>query len=489
MSASSSSPAASPETRAKRPQHNCLECKRLKRACDKGFPCGKCVKANRICEYKDPCDDGVFGPISAAKDINSLAFGTLLDILVNKPRVKEAVALYFDGVNTWFTIVERATFERDLEANWGNLSAETSAMALCMALIARPPNQKSSKGLGDTVYLSTTAILKVIRSRVPMSIKMLQAELLVAMYEFSHSMPQQAYSSLGSCLQMTKVFGWHNPSFWSDERRASKPGELKLCSILWWAIVYIDGLLNVAYQDQAYPMNTADLAPCSVVPLPEVFDQPFSPNLAFQFGGQAQALRDANSDHIDGIVFPEATSAWYLSNVLQQLSNPTAPGNFDSKSLSDLIWQHALATCALKWRAGDRNAAVGTDFIALMKLNHRGLFGAMDPIPILDPNHAQAAQKIRLVTDVVHGKAGKLAQCEDQLSRGAVDPCWAFAMCYAALLLIAHGDDALHDADWFQKVANLRIALDKVSKRWKIAEQYCERVTIALDNRLTGYAR
>ena len=104
-----------------------------------------------------------------------------------------------------------------------------------------------------------------------------------------------------------------------------------------------------------------------------------------------------------------------------------------------------------------------------MKLNHRDLFGAMDPMPILDPNQAQAAQKVRLVTDIIHGKAGKLAQCEDQLSRGAVDPCWAFAMCYAALLLIAHGDDVLHDADWFQKVANLRIALDKVSKRWKIA--------------------
>jgi hypothetical protein len=182
----------------------------------------------------------VFGPISAAKDINSLAFGTLLDILVNKPRVKEAVALYFDGVNTWFTIVERATFERDLEANWDNLSAETSAMALCMALIARPPNQKSSKGIADPVYTSTGAILKVVRSNCPMSVKLLQAVLLVAMYEFSHALPDQAYASLGECLQMTKVLRWHNPWFWSDERRASKPGELKLCSILWWAIVYLD---------------------------------------------------------------------------------------------------------------------------------------------------------------------------------------------------------------------------------------------------------
>jgi hypothetical protein len=86
--------------------------------------------------------------------------------------------------------------------------------------------------------------------------------------------------------------------------------------------------------------------------------------LAFPFGGQAPPVpRDANSDHIDGIVFPEATSAWYLSNVLQQLLNPAAPGNFDPKSLSDMIWHHAHTTSNLKWRAGDRNAAVGTDFM------------------------------------------------------------------------------------------------------------------------------
>ncbi len=109
-----------------------------------------------------------------------------------------------------------------------------------MALIARPPNQKSSKGMGDTVYHSTKAILSLVQSKVPLSVQLLQAELLVAMYEYSHSKPQQAYLSLGRCLQMTKALEWHNPDFWSAERQASMPRDLKLNSILWWAIVYVD---------------------------------------------------------------------------------------------------------------------------------------------------------------------------------------------------------------------------------------------------------
>lgn len=197
-------------------------------------------RANKICEYRDPADDGIFGPIAAAKDIHSLAFGTLLDILVNKPRVKEAVSLYFNGVNTWFTIVEKATFDRQLEATWDDLPAETSVMALCMALIARPPNQKPSKGMGDTVYHTTKAIVNLVQSKAPMSVQLLQAELLVAMYELSQSMPQQAYLSLGGCVQMTKAFKWHDPGFWTEQRQKDIPGELKLCSILWWAIVYVD---------------------------------------------------------------------------------------------------------------------------------------------------------------------------------------------------------------------------------------------------------
>jgi hypothetical protein len=199
------------------------------------------ARANRTCEYKDPSDDGLFGPISSAKDVHSLAFGTLLDILVNRPRVREAVSLYFAGINTtWFTIVERTGFEHELDATWDDLSAEMSVLTLCMALVARPPNQKPTKGMGDAVYHSTKAILSLVQSKVPMSVQLLQTELLVAMYELAQSMPQQAYLSIGRCLQMTKAFGWHNPTFWSVDNQAAMPRELKLYSILWWTIVYID---------------------------------------------------------------------------------------------------------------------------------------------------------------------------------------------------------------------------------------------------------
>lgn len=107
-----------------------------------------------------------------------------------------------------------------------------------------------------------------------------------------------------------------------------------------------------------------------------------------------------------------------------------------------------------------------------MKLNQPGLFGGIGPMPTADPTHTAAAKMIQLVINFIHGEANSLAGSEERLSAGALAPCWAFAMCYASLLLVSHGDGVLQDADWVLKVDNLRKALKKVSQRWKIAGKF-----------------
>jgi hypothetical protein len=110
-------------------------------------------------------------------------------------------------------------------------------------------------------------------------------------------------------------------------------------------------------------MHTAGLEAISMIPLPENLDQHLASGSPFQSGAQAQGFRDSNGDRIEGMVVPEATSAWYLSRVLQQLSDPALPGTVDTKTLSTMIWQHAQDISAAKWRAGDRNGAVCTDLM------------------------------------------------------------------------------------------------------------------------------
>lgn len=79
-----------------------------------------------------------------------------------------------------------------------------------------------------------------------------------------------------------------------------------------------------------------------------------------------------------------------------------------------------------------------------------------------------------MVIEVIHGKAGKLLHAQNQPSKSSVDPCWALAMCQAALLLVWHGDDVFGDSNWRQKVTTLKMALDKVSRTWKVAGEFFE---------------
>jgi hypothetical protein len=110
-------------------------------------------------------------------------------------------------------------------------------------------------------------------------------------------------------------------------------------------------------------MNTAGFTQFSVIPRPEEYDQCiFAASLSFQFGMEHQVLQDPTNHPIDGIIFPEATSAWYLSCVLHHLPSPTPTGT-DPKSLSTEIWKHAMETRTPKWLPGDRNGAVGADFM------------------------------------------------------------------------------------------------------------------------------
>jgi hypothetical protein len=109
-------------------------------------------------------------------------------------------------------------------------------------------------------------------------------------------------------------------------------------------------------------MHTVGLAPSSTIPLPDALDQHLPGSPLLPFGGQSPIVRDPNSTRIEGMVVPEATSAWYLSCVLHHLSNP-GPPIMDTKVLAERIWDHVDDISRARWRTGDRNAAVATDLM------------------------------------------------------------------------------------------------------------------------------
>jgi hypothetical protein len=184
----------------------------------------------------------IFAPMDANEldNIHAFVCRCLSDILATHSTIANITSQYFNSVNTWFTVVPQTDFAQRVAETRTAPSAEVGILILCMLLSVRLPNDNPLVGMGDSLYLSIKSLLGVVQVRVPLSISLLQAELLISLYEQSHCMPQQAYMSVGRCFQMTKAFGWHHKGFWAKESWNIHARDLKLCSILWWATVYMD---------------------------------------------------------------------------------------------------------------------------------------------------------------------------------------------------------------------------------------------------------
>ena len=182
----------------------------------------------------------LFISLDSGESIHSFMVRSLIEIVGQRPKAEYVVSLYFGSVNTWFTIIERTRFDTQVEEMWTAHSAETALLVICMMLITRAPHADLAAGMDDHLYLTAKAAYTLVQSRVPLSTPLLQAKLLIALYEYSHALSQQAYVSLGNCAQMSKAFGWYTANYWSHDRQRLLPAEMKLSSILSWAVVYVD---------------------------------------------------------------------------------------------------------------------------------------------------------------------------------------------------------------------------------------------------------
>lgn len=182
----------------------------------------------------------LFASLETSEDIHHLVSRSLVQIMGDQMTTESIVKYYFGTINTWFTIIEKASFEDRLGRMWTEPSAETGLLAMSMLLVVRSPDENSTSSMQTGLYHSVKTLCGLVMAKVPLSISILQANLLVCLYELVHFIPQQAYLTLGTCATIVRAFGWVDESFWGQDQWISRARELKLCSVLWWSMVFLE---------------------------------------------------------------------------------------------------------------------------------------------------------------------------------------------------------------------------------------------------------
>jgi hypothetical protein len=141
---------------------------------------------------------------------------------------------YFQKVHFWMPIISKAKFYSHLLHPLSQRHIELSLLVLCMRLIC-----SSSAALQGSIYRMARRLYSDTVSAGVLSIEILQAGILMALYEVGHALYPAAYFSVGMCarhgaaLDLDKAIS-HSAVLhlsWSEieERRR-----------VWWSILILD---------------------------------------------------------------------------------------------------------------------------------------------------------------------------------------------------------------------------------------------------------
>lgn len=235
----------------------CKTCKTRKKRCDKQVPiCGYCKARNLACKY----DADIFTaskPISLSSQAKwrqwtpqnmtsgkagtgsdketipapamtlpygfpSAEKGTRLDKVLWTHLLEitslldlsldEMVDRYFNGVHTWLPLISPPTFREKFRDVRDRIPLpEFSVLLLTMCLITlRPPLHSSrASSIGwDSIYKTTKTTFAQVQIMSTISTMIIQANTLIAAYEYACGRLQEAYLSIGTSSRMCHILGF-----------------------------------------------------------------------------------------------------------------------------------------------------------------------------------------------------------------------------------------------------------------------------------------
>ncbi|KAI4168674.1 MAG: hypothetical protein LQ348_007455 [Seirophora lacunosa] len=287
----------------------CAVCKRRKRKCSMELPeCRSCTSRRQQCEYKPPASASAHSASPRAQHVapqrtqrppvalpllppsfpaefflDNFSFHCrqdqipLQDIPLTKPLLDFAheprliARLYFERVHPFFHFISNKNFYEHFPSAYAPLMSVSTILVACMKLVSWTPREDSRKEPKSTSYLVIKRTLVETDIAGLWSLQLLQAMILVSLYEIGHAIYPAAYTSIGTCTRYALALGInesltvpiHSPEVMVLEQEEKRRA--------WWAIIILDRFVNSGYPKR--PPTTQDPPADALLPTDDaVFD-------------------------------------------------------------------------------------------------------------------------------------------------------------------------------------------------------------------------
>ncbi|EAW06925.1 transcription factor domain protein [Aspergillus clavatus NRRL 1] len=280
--------------------HACASCKKNKRRCDKHLPsCGSCLKTGRVCDYSTAAlyanesdisdlqrrvqeleehvlelqnkiprassgnevlngdyfihhrlypslstqayylDSEVWSSLNVSDQSNQIyAPDEITAALGSQSDIDHIRAEYFQSIHIGMPCISRIRVLRLTQSPRGALKADIALLLLCMKLVQEVPHRQDPRSL--ELYTTTKEFSKRLELEGLLTLRTVQASLLLLIYEIGHGMFPAAFTTIGFCARQGVALGLHSklapqlhgkPRTWVDWEERQR---------VWWTIVILD---------------------------------------------------------------------------------------------------------------------------------------------------------------------------------------------------------------------------------------------------------
>ncbi|KAF3403264.1 hypothetical protein DPV78_003533, partial [Talaromyces pinophilus] len=276
----------------------CRSCKIRKRKCNKALPkCSWCTKRNLPCEYSRPTPtrhsafssassrfqwnqlspDEYSNGSSGTQSINYLTLLFLdpsilqhgqveippavasvpphiLRLIGGEKDIHDTAAKFFDHIHLWMPFISKKRFY-DVHLRTLPLSqSDVILLLLCLKLITTFPPARPRDARTPSYYAAKN-FYSDLEGKGPFSILILQAGVLLGLYEIGHGIYPAAFLTIGACARYAHALGI-NVSKTVKPRKVLTLVEAEERRRVWWAIVILDRFVNIGCPGR--PFATAD---------------------------------------------------------------------------------------------------------------------------------------------------------------------------------------------------------------------------------------
>ncbi|MCJ1472979.1 hypothetical protein MMC13_001628, partial [Lambiella insularis] len=398
---------------------------------------------------------------------NTITTRTLDVLTADGDSVPAVVANFFLIIDYWFPIIDSVRLQKELEAFSAEPSIELTLLLLCMQLVIQMPSQgpQRSTKLSPT-YHYAKSLLSAFESYEQPSLRLVQASLLLALYEHGSGKVHASRHTMVVCASLGMEFV---PQRWgtTNPRESSKEE-----THLWWGITVLDRLMNLGILSANVHMATGRLIDDRL-------------DLYREMGkGSPERGGSIEAEASLGVVphWPARTPNDYLlltaqatqllGRVLVCIKKWTGESP-DSEEVYDLDQSLQALALILLQKASEKweslCAPIALCFSALFTM-HKAVYDIESQSVLREDDSIKHASvlaiksAIRMVADIARSfNADKVS-----INTSALPLPATFCTFQAAMLLVEFSDDHFSGEPWRDDMHEIRTSLGVYSKRWSV---------------------